>query len=361
MQAVTIDMWISNNMRYSMIKTVAGALALWTLSNSVSAAGDYQKYLDMRASIPSDKATQSLLTDVVVEADKVVAVGDKGHILVSADNGTSWKQAAVPVQHLLTAVDFVGPDKGWAVGHEGVILHTVDGGASWELQYANPHRVLSDAEMDQLTEDQFAKLPQAGSPLLDVWFRDESNGFVVGAYGMFLGTQDGGKTWQDVASRIENFDGWHLNAIDANKDGVVYIAGEKGVLFRSDDGGENWVTLTSPYAGSYFGAMTGAGVDDVFVFGLQGNAFKSADRGATWVKAKSKNTDGIMDGVVVNANGVILVGNSGVILTSKDGGANFSMQITKSREAILAIERLSNGKLIMVGQGGVQFAATDLQ
>lgn len=354
-------MWISNNMRYSIIKTVASSLAIWALLSSAASAADYEKYLDMRASIPSEKATQSLLTDVWVGGSKVVTVGDRGHILVSENDGESWKQAQVPVQNLLTAVDFVDVKQGWVVGHEGVILHTSDGGNTWQLQYANPHRVLSDEEMGQLTDEQFTKLPQAGSPLLDVWFRDENTGFVVGAYGMFLATQNGGKTWVDASSRIENFDGWHLNAIEANKEGIVYIAGEKGVLFRSDDGGESWVTLTSPYGGSYFGAMTGAGQNDIFVFGLQGNTFKSTDRGATWVKSKSKNTNGIMDGVVVKDTGVILVGNSGVMLTSKDSGINFSMEITESRESILAIESMANGKLIMVGQGGVQLSAPDLQ
>ncbi len=354
-------MWVSNNMGYSIIKTVASSLAVWILSTGIASASDYEKNLNMRAAIPSAKAAQSLLTDVCVEGDKVVAVGDWGHILISLDNGESWNQANVPVQNLLTAVDFVGTQHGWAVGHEGVILHSSDGGNNWQLQYANPHRVLSDEEMDQLTDDQFAKLPQAGSPLLDVWFRDENTGFAVGAYGMFLGTQDAGKTWVDVSSRIENIDGWHLNAIEANGDGVVYIAGEKGILFRSDDGGDNWITLTSPYGGSYFGAMTGAGNDDIYVFGLQGNSFKSSDRGATWVRSKSKNTNGLMDGVVIGSKSVVMVGNSGVILTSKDGGLNFSMQITPSRESILAIERLANGKLILVGQGGVQLAAPDLK
>ena len=170
-------------------------------------------------------------------------------------------------------------------------------------------------------------------------------------------TEDGGKTWNDVSSRIENFDGWHLNAISAADNGVVYIAGEKGVLFRSDDGGENWVTLAGPYQGSYFGVLTGPGADDVFLYGLQGNIFKSVDRGETWSKSKSKASDGLMDGVTLGGQRVMLVGNSGVVLTSNDGGSTFSMQITKSREAILAIEKLPNGKLIMVGQGGVQITA----
>ena len=357
MQVDNIDMWIRKNMRYSIIKNMVGVAMLWGGVAGFASASDFEKHLDMRAALPSDKAAESLLTDVDVYKNKVITVGDRGHILVSSDNGSSWEQAKVPVQYLLTAVDFASEQKVWAVGHEAVILHSTDGGANWELQYANPHRVRTDEEMNQLTDEQFTKLPQEGSPLLDVWFRDENVGYVVGAYGMFLGTEDGGKTWNDVSSRIENFDGWHLNAISATDDGVVYIAGEKGVLFRSDDGGSNWITLTGPYQGSYFGALTGPNADDVFLYGLQGNIFKSSDRGETWIKSKSKASDGLMDGVLLGGPGVMLVGNSGVVLTSNDGGSTFSMQITKSREAILAIDKLSNGKLIMVGQGGVQITA----
>jgi len=354
LQVVNIDMWIRNKMRYSMIKTIVGTAVLWGASSGISLAADYEKHLNMRASLPSDKAAESLLTDVEVLNDKVIAVGDRGHILVSTNNGESWDQSITPVQYLLTAVDFGNDQNIWAVGHEGIILHSGDGGSSWELQYANPHRVRTDEELNQMSDEEFLKLPQAGSPLLDVWFRDENVGFVVGAYGVFLGTTDGGKTWQDVASRIENYDGWHLNSISANGQGTVYIAGEKGVLFRSDDGGDTWVTLAGPYQGSYFGAIAGPGTDDLLIFGLQGNIFKSTDRGETWIKAKSKATDGVMDGVLLGDKGSILVGNSGVILTSKDGGASYNLQISKSREAILAIEQLPNGKLIMVGQGGVE-------
>lgn len=361
LQVVNIDMWIRNKMRYSMIKTVVGTALLWGATVGLSHAADYEKHLDMRASLPSDKAAESLLTDVEVQGNKIIAVGDRGHILVSTDNGASWNQSSAPVQYLLTAVDFGNDQNVWAVGHEGIILHSSDGGSSWALQYANPHRVRTDEELNQMSDEEFLKLPQAGSPLLDVWFRDESVGFVVGAYGVFLGTTDGGETWQDVASRIENFDGWHLNAISANDQGIVYIAGEKGVLFRSDDGGDTWVTLAGPYQGSYFGAIAGPGADDVMIYGLQGNIFKSADRGETWVKAKSKGTDGVMDGVLLGDKGSILVGNSGVILTSKDGGASYNLQISKSRQAILAIEKLPNGKLIMVGQGGVELTSPSIK
>ena len=165
------------------------------------------------------------------------------------------------------------------------------------------------------------------------------------------------RRWRDLLRRAEYSKGSNFDAkmlAEAGDNGVVYIAGEKGVLFRSDDHGETWTTLAGPYQGSYFGALTGPGTDDVLLFGLQGNIFKSSDRGETWVKAKSKASDGLMDGVRLDSGGIILVGNSGVILNSDDGGLNFSMRITPSREAILAVTPLPDGKLLMVGQGGVQ-------
>ena len=44
-------------------------------------------------------------------------------------------------------------------------------------------------------------------PFMDVWFKNDSEGFVVGAYGYFFRTGDGGLTWEDYASRLENIDG----------------------------------------------------------------------------------------------------------------------------------------------------------
>lgn len=343
--------------------TLSATLAAcgWLGAAGYAQAADYISELNTRPAIMSDIASRSLLTSITVVGNKLVTVGEWGHILLSEDNGDTWKQSEVPVQLLLTAVDFPTEKDGWVVGHEGVILHTSDGGTTWELQHAMPHRVPTDEEMDQMTDEDFAKLPQFGSPLLDVWFRNDQEGFAVGAYGMFLHTSDGGKTWEDVASRIDNIDGWHLNAIISNDQGVVYIAGEKGVLFRSDDFGETWMTLNSPYEGSFFGALPGYKPDELFIYGLQGHIFRSGDRGETWEDVQSKASDGVMDGVVLGPDSVILVGNSGMILTSQDGGKEFTLQITPSRNALLAVEKTPNGKLIMVGQSGVQLATPKTQ
>ena len=168
-------------------------------------------------------AIESLLLDGAAAGPRLVVVGERGHVLVSTDNGASWKQARVPTRALLTAVHMHDERIGFAVGHDAVILRTGDGGESWRLvHYA----------------------PEEERPLLDVWFRDERTGFAVGAYGYFLTTGDGGDTW---TSRAVSEDDFHLNALAPAGPGRLFLAAEAGVAYRSDDGGATWRTLSPPY------------------------------------------------------------------------------------------------------------------
>ena len=82
----------------------------------------------------SNSAAISLLMDVTNVNGRIVAVGERGHIIYSDSNCEEWSQADVPVSITLTAVYFPSKKDGWAVGHDGVVLHTEDGGQKWEKQ-----------------------------------------------------------------------------------------------------------------------------------------------------------------------------------------------------------------------------------
>src|SRR5262245_5090243 len=52
-------------------------------------------------------AATSLLLDLAVAGDRYVAVGERGHVLLSDDHGATWRQAkSVPTRVMLTAVFF---------------------------------------------------------------------------------------------------------------------------------------------------------------------------------------------------------------------------------------------------------------
>ncbi|MDG1581860.1 YCF48-related protein [Pseudomonas sp. GOM6] len=292
-------------------------------------------------SIESPKAVTSLLLDIAHAGKRLVAVGDRGHILFSEDSGKNWVQARVPTRQLLTALYFVDEQHGWAVGHDAQILATDDGGANWELQY-------EDLERE--------------APLLDIWFRDASNGFAVGAYGALLETSDGGKSWNDVSDRLDNEDGYHLNGITAVKDAGLFVVGEAGTMFRSADWGQTWEKVHGPYEGTLFGAQGTASSNTLLVFGLRGNLYRSSDFGGTWQEipliADSGRLEFGLAGASLLKNGdLVVVGHGGSVLTSKDSGRSFTVINRSDRASLASVTADAAGNLILVGQGGVRIAS----
>ena len=292
-------------------------------------------------SIESPKAVTSLLLDIAHAGKRLVAVGDRGHILFSEDSGKNWVQARVPTRQLLTALYFVDEQHGWAVGHDAQILATDDGGANWELQY-------EDLERE--------------APLLDIWFRDASNGFAVGAYGALLETSDGGKSWNDVSDRLDNEDGYHLNGITAVKDAGLFVVGEAGTMFRSADWGQTWEKVQGPYEGTLFGAQGTASSNTLLVFGLRGNLYRSSDFGSTWQEipliADSGRLEFGLAGASLLKNGdLVVVGHGGSVLTSKDSGRSFTVINRSDRASLASVTADAAGNLILVGQGGVRIAS----
>ncbi|MCL6414612.1 YCF48-related protein [Aestuariirhabdus sp. Z084] len=291
-----------------------------------------------KQAVMSDKAATSLLLDVTRAGERLVAVGDRGHILYSDDNGSSWTQSKVPTIQLLTAVDFVDGNSGWAVGHDALILTTSDGGITWTEQYQDP-----DAEV----------------PLLDVWFRDPYVGFAVGAYGTILMTNNGGKTWSDWRDHIENEDEFHYNAITALQDGTLIVAGEAGILYRSVDGGEQFDMIESPYEGSFFGVLPTQKNHSGLVYGLRGHIFQTNDSGETWERIKVNTGHGLFGGRLLDDGSLVIAGHSGTILKSYDGGTTLTLKNRANRLIITGVAQAPNGNLILVGQGGIHRVASN--
>jgi hypothetical protein len=121
-------------------RTVATA-CLATLAMLLAAPSMGAAFVDVldTAAQPSPLASRTLLQAVAKAGSRLVAVGPRGHIVVSSDRGTTWKQAPVPVSSDLTAVYFADSENGWAVGHDGVVLHSANGGQSWQVQL-NGHK-----------------------------------------------------------------------------------------------------------------------------------------------------------------------------------------------------------------------------
>lgn len=294
-------------------------------------------------------AATSLLLDVGLAGKRMVAVGERGHVLLSDDQGATWRQAnSVPTRVMLTAVFFADADYGWAVGHDETILNTMDGGETWVRSH-------------------FA--PEAQQPLLDLWFANRVSGIAVGAYGAYFTTNDGGRTWsgarfapapsatktatgQSIPDDTEPPPDYHLNRI-VGVGNRLYIAAEGGQLYRSDDRGAHWRALPSPYEGSFFGLVPIRG-EGLLAFGLRGHLYKSPDAGETWTKLETGTTAMLTDGVAINDLRVIIGGLAGVLLVSGDAGESFRLTQQDDRKGVSALLPGPAGAVVVAGEGGVR-------
>lgn len=296
------------------------------------------------------KAGRSLLLDIARHDGRWMVVGERGHILIS-DDAESWRQVAAPTRVMLTAVVIGDGGTGFAVGHDATILRTRDNGDTWERVYEDP-------------EEQ--------APLLDVVIAGPDRAVAVGAYGLYVETRDGGESWsrrvleprdlEDAgadgggAGEEEEEDyyyDFHLNDIAIADSGRWYIAAEAGTVYRSDDQGESWLRLPSPYEGSFFGVLPLDG-DDVLLFGLQGRLYRSGDAGASWRRIETGTDATLSSGLRLDDGTAMVVGYAGIVLndvTAEDGPKRVRLE---NRPALSDARRLDDGRLLSVGDGGIR-------
>lgn len=275
------------------------------------------------------------ILSATVAGGRIVAVGDRGVVLLSDDQGASYRQAkSVPTRATLTAVSFVDEKSGWVVGHWGVILHTQDGGETWQLQ------------RDDLGADQ---------PLFSVWFKDSQRGFAAGLFSLLLSTNDGGKTWEPIklpAASGNRAADINLFSIFPDREGNVLLTGEQGLVYRSRDGGHSWDLMQTGAKGTFW---TGCVLDDgtIVVAGLRGNIYRSQDAGASWARVEVASKSSVTDMVQLPNGDLVLVGMDGTSLLSKDRAGTFSVQHRPDQAALTAVVANSSGVPLLFSQSGI--------
>ena len=310
----------------------------------------------LRPAVMARDAAQSVLLAAAKAGKRVVAVGERGIILLSDDEGKSWRQAAAPVSVTLTAVRFADAKNGVAVGHAGVILTSADGGATWQSvmdgqRIATIALTAARAGTDAAAIGDAERLVADGAdkPLLDVCLLGAGRMLAVGAYGLAFASGDGGRTWTSWMDRIDNPKGLHLNTVRRRGD-TILIGGERGLALLSTDGGRSFKHLVVPYQGSFFSAELAG--DGTFVLaGLRGNVWRSADAGATWRQLASPMPVTITASTA-RADGSLLFANqAGVLLTARqDALVPLAGAPLAPLNGVLA---LGDGKLLALSARGV--------
>ncbi len=206
---------------------------------------------------PSDDMMRALRW---LDATHVVAVGDAGSVLASADGGSSWSVVAEQdVAHAqnLYGLDFGSATVGVAVGAQGLVRRTVDGGQHWVT----------------------VRAAAAGAPdLLSVAFSDAQTAVAVGRSATMLRSTDGGATWSSVAQAgmTSSFAGIAFRA------GVEIVIAQGGPALRSINGGAQWTPIPAVTMSVDAVPTIAFASDSVVVVGGAGGVLRSSDAGLTW-------------------------------------------------------------------------------
>ncbi len=361
---------------------VVGFVLMGCLTMLNGASLEDNDYLLLPAEEINDAKT-SIWMDVVNTGNRLVAVGERGFIAYSDNNGSDWSQAEVPTSVTLTAVFFPTVQKGWAVGNQGVILYSSDGGETWKKQLDGLQASegvivqikqtlkklkaeLSEAETEEQKNEieneindcdyflnDWEDLSSEGPcvPFLDVWFRNDLEGIAVGGFGMIFQTMDGGAKWVPILDRIENVDGYHYYGISYSN-GSLFLAGEYGTLFRSDNYAQSWKKLESPYEGSFFGINGNSNPMFVVVYGLAGSIYHSNDNGSIWLKSQHQNEASLAAGTVLSDDSIMLLSADGNLLLSQNNGGSFKKQGSRIIGGT-SFAQAKDGSIIVVGIRGI--------
>jgi photosystem II stability/assembly factor-like uncharacterized protein len=232
----------------------------------------------------SDSGVTSHLFDVALsEQGQAWAVGHLGVILHSADAGASWQaqsyDATLPAptdaqgadafsnalsaaeqenedaveEARLNAVAFADEQQGWIVGEFGLILHTTDGGQTWKRQRG-----------------------ASGKLLFGLYVYDAGHLVAFGSEGTCMRSRDGGLTWQAIGLDTEA----HILA-GAPAGDKLLLSGLDGLVIRVDPvtgAAEHLPTGRYVWLNAilFLDAQTG------FLAGGRGHLLKTTDGGKTW-------------------------------------------------------------------------------
>lgn len=308
----------------------------------------------------------SFLLGIARAGERLIAAGERGIILVSEDQGTSWKQVPVPLSVTLTSIHFIDDKLGWATGHSGVVLNSKDGGDTWSVQLdgnqaASLYKNAILSEASKLPKDdkkakwlrrdaERMELDGPDKPFLDVHFEDENRGYVVGAYNLAFVTEDGGTTWRCFSGEIDNPRAMHLYAIAVENE-TLFMAGEQGLFLASSQSSGDIERIDTPYEGSYF-RMSQRGNSEIILSGLRGNVYKTISGGEHWDKLESPSKASFT-AAAVKGNRLYLGNEAGQIFVNESGKSHFDQIEGKPLPPVTGIVILDDDTLVITSVHGI--------
>jgi photosystem II stability/assembly factor-like uncharacterized protein len=236
------------------------------------------------------------------------------------DGGLTWTFSNLPIEGpgYINKLFFTDNQHGWSLGMmiygvDQVLISTVDGGENWEVQ----------------TSEIVAN---------DIYFIDNTMGWIVGENGAIQKSEDGGWNWSHQQSGTDR----NLNSVIFIDDEIGWVVGDSVILYTANGGG-TWVEQSSgifPWNDVYFidqqhGWVAGYHAN-LIVPGSFGKIMQTTDGGNNWVELEGYNFSGLTQIYFANMiNGWVLSSPlnwmgfpEDRILYTHDGGLTWDIQPT---------------------------------
>lgn len=146
------------------------------------------------------------------------------------------------------------------------------------------------------------------------------DGWIVGDNGMIFYTNDAGENW------VRQYSGTHkaLYSISASGGNCPWICGDD-IILRSLDHGETWTRINCPYH-TYFWEVDQKDCDEIWICGNQSLLISTKDHGETWQKHIVPTTYNLLGIDIVPNGDYRACGNQSTVISSSDGGETWEQE-----------------------------------
>jgi len=241
-----------------------------------------------------------LIQQIFPVNEKVVYAVGWWNFLKTTNGGDNWTAIftggtgqGLPV---LEGLYFINENTGWLVGNV-VAMKTTNGGISF----------VDSMRIEEISQD--------------VYFKDSLNGILCGYSGGFRKTTNGGKSWERIRV-IQNGPLYSFIRLSVLYDSLVWLASKS--VYKSTDFGLTWdslglIPMTEPNRSIL--CMDFANDSVGYAGGQSLELFKTADGGFNWIPQQtSQYPPGLYLGLYAYNDSLIWASGRKIILNTKTGG-----------------------------------------